>query len=87
MKNLAYRIPVFESESGWGTKLDDFMVCTTFEDACEFKKEFNSKNNLSTTPDWYMYAQGEPELMELTKTQIEYLQRKSRVWQSTLVKL
>jgi len=70
-KITAYKIAVIESEVGWGSKIDDWMVCLTTVDALQFKKEFNSVNTDAVTPKWYMYADGEPETVELNNTQLE----------------
>lgn len=64
MTYIAIKVPVVESERGWGRKIDDWMVCLTIEDAQAFKKEFNSENISSTTPDWYMQAEGEVKSKE-----------------------
>ena len=85
--NLAVKIAVIESESGWGSKIDDWMVCLTIDDCKLFKKEFNSKNNLDSTPDWYMYADGEPLPIELDERKYAILKEDKRIWLSTLNKL
>ena len=82
----AVKIAVLESEHGWGSKIDDWMVCLTHEDAKEFEKEFNSKNDSETVPDWYLLVIGEPEYIELTDTQYDYLFKNKRVWLSELIK-
>ena len=50
------QVEIIESEAGWGAKVDEVKVFDTPQLAAEFIQEFNSKNNESTTPDWYMYA-------------------------------
>ena len=84
MIHLAVKIPVIESEKDWGRKVDDHMVCLSNEDAIEFKKEFNAKNNLDATPDWYMSCEGEPTPIDLTSKQYKILKANKRVWLSTL---
>ena len=63
---MKFRVDIFESERGWGTKLDEIKYFES-EDAAqksfEFVDEFNSKNNETTAPDWYMYA-NPPERIE-----------------------
>lgn len=88
-KNIAYKIEVIESEKDWGSKIDDYMVCLSIEQVLEFKREFNSYNDKPTTPDWYMYANGEPIPIELTDVQIEFFNSKNtnRAWLSTLSKI
>lgn len=87
MRKLAVKIAVYESEAGWGLKLDDWMVCLTTEDSLNFKIEFNSKNTAKSTPNWYMYADGEPRPIDLTERQYGYLLENKRVWLSQLNKL
>lgn len=50
------KVEIIESERGWGSKIDEIVEFDTKEQADSFIKEYNSKNNLPTTPDWYMYA-------------------------------
>jgi hypothetical protein len=83
MSILAVKITVIESELNWGSKIDDYMVCLSIEDALAFKEEFNSKNNLPT-PDWYMFADGEPAPIELTDKQYSKLKIEKRLWLSYL---
>ena len=71
MKNV-YKIAVYESERGWGSKIDDYMICLTYEDSIKFIEDFNSKNNLDTVPDWYMFA-GHPEHYEINDEQYNIL--------------
>lgn len=88
MKNkLAVMIPVIESERGWGRKVDDHMVCLTTEDTRAFEKEFNSKNQADSTPEWYMQVEGEPITVDITESQMKYLVKNKRVWLSELKKL
>ena len=84
MTYIAIKVPVVESERGWGRKIDDWMVCLTIEDAQAFKKEFNSENTSSTTPDWYMQAEGDVEPINLSETQYEKLICEKRIWLSNL---
>lgn len=84
MSNLAVKIAVIESESGWGRKIDDWMVCLSTEDAKAYQKEFNSKNTSDTVPDWYMQVEGEPTTIELTDNQFSKLNEDKRVWLSVL---
>ena len=87
MGNLAVRIPVIESEKGWGRRIDDHMVCLSVEDAMEFKQEFNAKNTEKTTPDWYMAVEGEPEPIDITDEQMAELKRNKRIWHSALKRM
>lgn len=56
MKNRAFKVPVIESERGWGSKIDDYMVCISNDVAKNFIEIFNSSNNKEVTANWYMYA-------------------------------
>ena len=50
------KVNIFESEKGWGQKLLETKEFKTEVKAKEYIIEFNSKNNLSRTPDYYTYA-------------------------------
>lgn len=50
------RVTIIESERGWGQKIDEVKYFDTHEEAVEFCKNYNSKNDSATVPDWYMYA-------------------------------
>jgi hypothetical protein len=52
-----WRVTVIESEAGWGQKVDEYRRFETKEEAEAWVKNYNAKNNLPQTPDWYMYAQ------------------------------
>lgn len=53
-----WKLYIMESERGWGQRLDEVKKFDSYDAAEEYKKEFNSKNNLDHVPDWYMYADG-----------------------------
>lgn len=55
--DLKYKVNIIESEKGYGSKIDQIMYFRTKEEAEEFVKNFNSKNNKKETPDWYMMAE------------------------------
>lgn len=84
---LAIKIAVIESELGWGSKIDDWMVCLSVEDAKAFEVEFNSENKKKRTPNWYMKVEGEPMPIDLTSNQYKVLKVEKRVWLSTLKKI
>jgi len=84
MAQLAIKVAVREYERGWGSKIDDHMVCLSFEDAKAFQKEFNSKNCKDIVPDWYMAADSEHFAIELNNLQAQKLQAEKRVWLSEL---
>ena len=50
------KVEIIESEAGWGQKVDDVKEFDTHEKAAAFVEEFNSFNDKSEVPDWYMYA-------------------------------
>lgn len=83
---VAVKIPVWEYERGWGSKIDDHMVCLSVEDAKTYQKEFNAKNDKPTVPDWYMVCQGDPTPIDLTDEQYDLLMLNKRMWLSTLKK-
>lgn len=81
-----FKVGVYESERGWGRKLDDFMVCLSLEDAKKFITEFNSYNASPTSPNWYMQAEGEPEPIALSTKQIIQIKRgDGRIWLRQLI--
>lgn len=86
-KKEVYAVEVIESERGWGSKVDDHMLCLTFEDAKLFKEEFNSKNNEDDVPDYYMYANIiDPKVISL-KQYLDIMKTKNkRVWNSVFEK-
>ncbi|MNK14260.1 hypothetical protein D3C87_323590 [compost metagenome] len=52
-----WRTTLIESERGWGQKVDGYRRFETREEAEKWVDEFNSKNDLPTVSDWYMYAE------------------------------
>ena len=82
----AIEIPVYEYERGWGSKIDDHMICLSSEDKDNFIKGFNSDNDKPQVPDWYMIAKDEPSFIELTDSQYELLKIYKRIFQSILLK-
>lgn len=51
------KVFIFESESGWGQRVDEVRQFATREEAEEFCKKFNEPNDKPYVPDWYMYAE------------------------------
>lgn len=64
--NAKYRVVFMEYERGWGSRFDSEEFYDTYEEAEKRMREFNSKNNEISVPDWYMVA-GEPELVDLDR--------------------
>lgn len=68
----AFKVPVIESEKGWGQKIDDFVIFLTEEKANEFILEFNSKNDVIVVPDWYMQCE-EASPVLISEKQLEFI--------------
>jgi hypothetical protein len=87
--HLAIKIPVIESEKGWGQRTDDYMVCLSLSAGKEFIRTFNKVNNLPITPDWYMFAEDTFINIEITDTQKNHIESsdEKREWLSKLMKL
>lgn len=53
-----YAVPMYESERGWGSKIDGYAgPFPDEESAKDFRKRYNDKhNNKPVTPDWYIVA-------------------------------
>ena len=67
----AVKVPVWEFERGWGSKIDDWMICLSVDDAKKFVAEFNAKNRETKVPDWYMVADAEAiKPIDLTAAQM-----------------
>lgn len=84
MTYVAVKVPVIESERGWGSKTDDYMICLSADDARKFVNEFNSKNTGTTVPEWYMYAESQIQPIDISDKQFKFLKKNKRVWLSTL---
>ena len=57
-KPLVYRVDIIESESGWGSKLDETLYFDNEEEARKYVVDYNAKYNTSKeVPDWYMVAE------------------------------
>lgn len=51
-----YKVILTEYERGWNSKVFDELYFKKEENALSYIKEYNSKNNLSTTPEYYTKA-------------------------------
>jgi hypothetical protein len=52
-----YAVDILESESGWGSRIDETLYFDTLEEAKTYAKDYNAKyNNKPTVPAWYMMA-------------------------------
>lgn len=56
MSEFKFKVTIFESERGWGQRVDEVKWFDTYEEAKKFIDDFNKDNNEETVPDWYMYA-------------------------------
>lgn len=52
-----YRVNLTEYEKGWGSKVFDTVYFKKEENALSYIKEYNSKNNLKITPNYYTKAE------------------------------
>ena len=81
----AFKVEIIESERGWGSKVDDYMICLSQQDAELFKEEFNSFNISVTIPEWYMIASS-ISTIELNDAQLQKLNEYKRIYWSQLKK-
>lgn len=52
-----WRVDIYESERGWGGRVDESLYFDTFEEADKYKTDYNDKHNPpGPVPDWYMVA-------------------------------
>jgi len=61
---VKWRVLVIESERGWGQRVDEVKTFKTKAKANKFVKDFNARNNKTTVPDWYMYAEQPVEVSD-----------------------
>lgn len=57
-RNEPTKVHIWESERGWGSKIDEIKEFPTLAEAEKFVEEYNEKHNppMYPAPDWYMYA-------------------------------
>ena len=53
---IIYQVNLTEYEKGWGIKVFNTLYFKKEENALSYIKEYNSKNNLKMTPDYYTKA-------------------------------
>ncbi len=55
---MEYIVPMYESERGWGAKIDGYAgPFPSYEAASQFVDDYNkTNNNLPVAPDWYIKA-------------------------------
>lgn len=56
MADKNWYVELWEYERGCGCRLDEVKEFPNNEEAVEFAKKFNSKNDKKVPPDWYMVA-------------------------------
>ena len=61
-KQILFKVNIIESERGWGSKIDETKYFDNHQEALDFVKTYNSKNNLEQVPEWYMYASYEGQI-------------------------
>ena len=56
-KNKPWRVDLYESERGWGGKVDSSVYFDTYEEAEKYMTEYNDTHNPpGPPPDWYIVA-------------------------------
>ena len=58
-----WRVNIIESERGWGQRLEDVKFFDSEQEAKNYAKNFNKRNNKEKVPDWYMYASSPEKVM------------------------
>ncbi len=54
-----WEVQLWESERGWGQKIDEVKKFDSYEEAEKYVEEFNDRNTGEPiVPDWYMFAKG-----------------------------
>ena len=56
IKVQPYKVIIIEYELGWGSEVDEVKYFDNEQEAKDFCKEFNAKNDKGYVPDWYMRA-------------------------------
>jgi len=57
LAEVIYTAKIWESERGWGRKVDEIKEFKSEKARDKFITKFNSANNEPVTPDWYMFAE------------------------------
>jgi len=57
LAHVYYTAVVWESERGWGRKIDETKKFATEKARDKFITKFNARNTAATAPDWYMFAE------------------------------
>jgi len=57
LSKTKWAVDIIESERGWGQKVDETKIFDDYDEALEFRREYNEKYNSDpVVPDWYMMA-------------------------------
>lgn len=57
MAKSGFKVVIIESEGGWGQRVAEILYFRSGEKADARVDEYNSYNNATSVPDWYMYAE------------------------------
>lgn len=57
MAKSGFKVVIIESERGWGQRVEDILYFMSVEKADAYVRVYNSPNNATVVPDWYMYAE------------------------------
>jgi len=57
LANVYFTAVVWESERGWGRKIDEVKEFKTEKARDKFIVKFNARNTAASAPDWYMFAE------------------------------
>ena len=68
LANVYYTAVIWESERGWGRKVDRTEEFKTEKARDKFIAKFNSVNNEPVTPDWYMFAEKGKDVVRRART-------------------
>jgi len=66
MINAKYRVTLWEYERGWGSRHWSDTDFDTLEEAQDFQRKENAKNDKPYVPDWYVTADN-PRLVDADK--------------------
>lgn len=61
---VKFKVELWESERGWGQRLDEVREFDDAQKALDFYREFNTENDKDEVPAWYMFAK-KPVMVEI----------------------
>jgi hypothetical protein len=56
--NAVARVDLAEFERGWGSEIYEKKYFSDWDEAVQYVRDFNKKNNEAVVPDYYTVAQG-----------------------------